>query len=512
MKRFSKKILWFFKKKWVIAIVVVVVLIVGYTTLFRKKPTYQFVTVQRGSITETVSITGNTTPEQNVSLSFGSSGTISRIYSSLGRQVEAGTVLAELSMGDLIANLHQAEANVDQQKAKLQSLQSGARPEDIALYKQKYADATLALVIAMRNSYLQTSGAILRYADTLFNNPVSVNPDIKVNTQSQTEKRNVESDRVSVGGRLNEWQVALATLNNSSDSRTLNGALDKGRDTITFISNFIDHLSFIVGSLYPSNSGLTQDAIDTYRASINTAAQSISTASSAQEDAYATWASASQTLVSEQSGSKPQDISAQQAAVEAARASVESAHAQIENARIVAPIAGIITQFDAKIGQLASPGTTLISMMSDTGYEVDAGASETDVGKISTGDKVSMTLDAFPNETFTGEVFYIAPAQTNTSGVITYQVKISFDKPDSRIKSGFTSNINIETNHKDNILVLPQYAVLQNDDGTFVETLENNKTVKHPVTLGIQDQKGNVEILSGVTEGEQVLNIGLKAQ
>jgi len=51
---------------------------------------------------------------------------------------------------------------------------------------------------------------------------------------------------------------------------------------------------------------------------------------------------------------------------------------------------------------------------------------------------------------------------------------------------------------------------LQNDQGTFVETFENKTIKQNPVTLGIQDQKGNVEITSGVVEGENVLNIGLK--
>ena len=181
-----------------------------------------------------------------------------------------------------------------------------------------------------------------------------------------------------------------------------------------------------------------------------------------------------------------------------------------EGEYIVAPISGTITQFDAKIGQLATPNVTLVSIMGSGGYEIAAGVSETDIGKISIGDKVSMTLDAFQNENFTGSVFYIAPAETNKQGVITYQIKISFDKIDPRLKSGLTANIDIQTKHKDNVLILPQYAILQNDQGTFVETLENNKIKQNPVVLGIEDQKGNVEVVSGVTENEQVLNIGLK--
>ncbi len=185
---------------------------------------------------------------------------------------------------------------------------------------------------------------------------------------------------------------------------------------------------------------------------------------------------------------------------------------KIVNAQIIAPISGTITQFDAKVGQSASPNVPLVSIMSDAGYEVDAGVSETDVGKVSVNDTVTMTLDAFQNEIFSGSVFYIAPAETNTQGVVNYLIKISFSKSDPRLKSGLTANIDIQTKHKDNVLILPQYAILQNDSGTFVETLENNTVKQNPVTLGIADQKGNVEIISGVTEGEQVLNIGLKAQ
>ena len=126
--------------------------------------------------------------------------------------------------------------------------------------------------------------------------------------------------------------------------------------------------------------------------------------------------------------------------------------------------------------------------------------------------KITMTFDAFTNETFTGSVFYIDPAQTTTGGVVGYKIKVALDKKDSRMKSGLTANMNIETRHKDNVLILPQYAILQNDKGTFVEILQNSKVKDLPVTLGLQDQKGNVEIISGVTLGEAVLNIGLKSK
>jgi len=218
------------------------------------------------------------------------------------------------------------------------------------------------------------------------------------------------------------------------------------------------------------------------------------------------------TLALAQAGSTSQDIAAQQAQVEEAQASVDNAQVSLENTELIAPISGVITQQDAKVGQSTSPGTPLVSIIGNDGFEVDTGVSDTDIGKLVVGDKVTMTLDAFPNETFFGSVFYIAPAETNTQGVITYLIKISFDTLDPRLKSGLTANITIQAKQDTNVLILPQYAILQNDNGTFVETLVKGVATTSPVTLGIQDQNGNVEVLSGVTLGEQVINIGLKAQ
>ena len=211
-------------------------------------------------------------------------------------------------------------------------------------------------------------------------------------------------------------------------------------------------------------------------------------------------------------GSTQEDIQAQQAQLKSAQAALESAQVKLKNSQIIAPISGVITQFDVKVGQYTSPGLTLVSIISSDSFEVDTQISEIDVGKIALDNNVIMTFDAFPGKTFSGKIFYIDPAQTNTDGVVGYKVKISFDGSGSVMRSGLTANIDIETRHKDNVLILPQYAVLQNDSGTFVQVIENNVVKDIPITLGIQDQSGNVEVISGVTEGEQVLNIGLKSK
>ena len=317
----------------------------------------------------------------------------------------------------------------------------------------------------------------------------------------------VVQERVALEPMLVAWNAQISSPSfGTGDPIT---AATQAAEHLTQVRIFFNDVALALTKAQPSAS-LSTATIDDYKSSIATARTNVASALTTLTSAKTTLISAEGTLALAEAGSTPESIAVQRAQVAQAQAGVAGAEANLRGAMIIAPMSGIVTQQDAKLGQLASPGTPLVSIIGYGGFEVDAGVSETDVGKLTVGNIVTMTLDAFPNETFAGSVFYIAPAQTNTQGVISYQIKISFDKVDSRMKSGLTANIDIQTKHKDNVLVLPQYAILQNDSGTFVETLVGKIATTSPVMLGIQDQKGNVEILSGVTLGEQVLNIGLK--
>src|SRR5262249_12533809 len=154
------------------------------------------------------------------------------------------------------------------------------------------------------------------------------------------------------------------------------------------------------------------------------------------------------------------------------------------------PINGVVTVQNAKAGQIATPSQPITSLISNSDLEIDANVPETDIGKVALNNPVSMTFDAFPGETFTGKVFYIDPAQTIVSGVVDYKVKISLDPAGgdrgtkvSSIKSGLTANLTIKTQTHDNTLILPQYAIIQNTSGTFVEILQNGAPTQISVTL-----------------------------
>jgi len=500
----SKKSFWRpTTTKVIIGIIVLALVAFAGTKIFgAKQGTYQFVTVKQGPIDETVSVTGNTTPISSVSLGFGTGGTVASVNSDVGENVVAGQVLAELDNSDLDAQIRQAQATADSEDAKLQELQAGTRPEQLAVDQQTSDNAETQLVAAMNTAYQQTYDAIVNKSDTLFTNGNSENPTISIPTESWDQQRDIQGERLSLKDTLTAWQSDLA----ANDFDTTLAATDK---SLAAAKSFLNDLSAIVTQLSVTSSA-SQTQINSYNASISAAAQEVSAAQSSVQSAESTWNSAQASLALAKAGSTPQDIASEQAQVESANAAVESAQAKMKDSEIVAPISGVVTQFDAKVGQFATAGTPLVSIISANQFEIDALVSETDIGKINIGDMATMTLDAFPNETFTGSVFYMDPAQTTSDGVVGYKIKVNFAKPDPRMKSGLTVNLVVETKHKDSVLYLPQYAILQNDSGTFAEVLQDNKVTDVPVTLGLQDQNGNVEIVSGVTDGEQVINVGLK--
>jgi HlyD family secretion protein len=548
------------KKIIIISIAIIVLALVGYKIFKPKTINYQFVNVERGTITETVAVTGNTTPSSSVTLGFGNSGNIARINSAIGQKVTKGQVLAELNISDLQSQIRQAQANVATQQAsvatqqanvntqqanvaiqqaKLDGLQAGSRPEDIASAQaalekaqQDLSNMYTGIRDTSADGYAKANDAVRVQLEDFFTDSESYTVKLNYITANTDERDVALIQRADISQALDKWQAELSV--NSQSDVALNAILQDNLSCLSRIRELLDNLAVTLQEA-PALSAAT---LTTYKAGITVSLNEINTATKSLNTILQNIAS--QKLVISQlqaqlnlkkAGATAQDIAAQQAQVEStkaavrgaqsavqsaqasvqsAQASVQSAQAKLQNSQIVAPIDGVITQFDAKVGQFAAPGAILISIISENSFEVDALVSEIDVSKVALGNKVSMTLDAFSNETFNGSVFYIDPAQTASSGVVGYKIKVAFDKADERMKSGLTANIDIETRHKDDALIVPQSAILQNDAGTFVEVLKDGVVNDLPVVIGLRDQNGNVEVISGVTDGQQVLNVGLK--
>ncbi len=200
--------------------------------------------------------------------------------------------------------------------------------------------------------------------------------------------------------------------------------------------------------------------------------------------------------------------------VAAYRAALAAAVASRDKAIMRAPIDGIVTNIGSKTGELVSSANAVINLLSPR-YEIKLDLPETDVVKLKGNDPVEFTVDALGSDVkFTGKVIAADPKSTEIQGVVYYQISISIDdnKNKEKIKPGMTVNVTISTDSRKKILHIPLRAVKTNEDGSkYVEVLENNTKVMTQITLGLKGDGGVVEVLTGVSEGDQVVT-GTSAQ
>ena len=125
--------------------------------------------------------------------------------------------------------------------------------------------------------------------------------------------------------------------------------------------------------------------------------------------------------------------------------------------------------------------------------------------KIARGN-ADITLDAYGNTVeFKSSVVSIDPAETIIDGVATYKTIIQFSKDDKRIKPGMTANIDIETDKKESATYVPARAVFTKNGKRYVKILLGEDVKEIEVRAGVRGSEANIEIISGVKEGDKII-------
>lgn len=494
----------------------------GYSA--SRKQERHTVTVTRGSLTERVDLTGSVAPVGTVSLAFQRNGIITSVEKQVGDTVHTGDILSSLDIQSLKTQLDLAQAGVDSAQAKLSALKAGATKATVAVSKTALltAQKTLAgsyssAVSTLIDSYARANDAVRTNLNVFFNNPETENPTLVFTSSASQAALDSKYERGSLNRLFSSWHSELSQITASSSHSKIISTLDTSLKNLSQIARFLNNLSTatINASSFQTNSSLTATNAKTIVAnSINTIRLAIANVITIQNTI-----STQEALVKEDKArlnetlqkATPEAIAEQQASVNASKAKVDNIKIELSQSVLRSPITGTVSIQNAKVGQTVSANQPVTTVFSSNALEVDVNMPEVDIGKVAVGNNVDITFDAFPNETFKGTVFSIDPAETITGGVVGYKTKIHFIKSNPRIKSGLTANVSIITAKKVGVLYLPQYAIIQTDEGSFIKTLTHGSVIKAPVTTGIRDDHGNIEILSGVVDGEKVLNIGLKS-
>ncbi|MBE9191700.1 efflux RND transporter periplasmic adaptor subunit [Gloeocapsopsis crepidinum LEGE 06123] len=214
----------------------------------------------------------------------------------------------------------------------------------------------------------------------------------------------------------------------------------------------------------------------------------------------------------EQVRTEQQAVAAAQSQVTAQQAVVAQARRQQSYARLTAPIAGRVMQRLTEVGNFVQPNTEIVRIGDFSRIQVNVEVSELELASIRQGQNVTVRLDAFPEENFTGQVSRISPAADQTARLIPIQVVIPNNN--GQIGSGLLARVQFETEAIQRV-VIPQTALSPNtaqgsrqqeQENTIFVVSEGTATegtvTARSVNIG-ESANGQVEILSGLQPGER---------
>ncbi|WP_425801099.1 efflux RND transporter periplasmic adaptor subunit [Desulfitobacterium sp. Sab5] len=441
----------------IISGVLTVVLIGGGVWLYRANhsatPSSNYITnlVREGNIKETVNATGTVNATSLYQLSA-NGGKVTEVDVKVGDQVKAGQVLAKLDPTQAQQQVSQAQANLTQAQLKLTQLQG---------------------------------------------------PPSQVNLISA--ENSVAKAEANAAGAEN----SLSVLQSYKNSSVLAAAIAKIQSTAS------------QGSTSQLN---TLQDYEANPANLDTAiAQATNTYNGTENDLKLAKAQLAQV----NAGANSSDLQLAENQVSQAKLSLTQANTTLANTTLTAPADGIITAVNTQAaGTSASSGSqnsgssdvsnnsSLITLMGNTDtMQVVVPVNQVDIAKIKTGLSVDLTLDAYPNQNFSGTVTQVNPTGDTQNGVTTFGVTISAPNSNNLMKPGMSANVSIIIEQKGNVLTVPSSAVHTNGSEKTVSLAPSSNSgtpIVQTVQIGLDDGK-NAEVIQGLKAGDRVI-VGIKTQ
>lgn len=209
--------------------------------------------------------------------------------------------------------------------------------------------------------------------------------------------------------------------------------------------------------------------------------------------------------------------------VASSKENVQRAQTNLGYATITSPIDGTVISKSVEEGQTVAASFNtpeLFTIAKDlTNMQVVANVDEADIGNVNEGDRVTFTVDAYPDDTFEGTVKQVRLEATTTNNVVTYEVVISAPNADLKLKPGLTANVTIYTQERSGVLAVANKAlrftptketvgkdmkIVDCKGKNKVWTLNGNTLTAHPVTIG-QSDGINTEITKGLKQGDKIV-------
>ena len=478
---------------------------------------------------------------------------------SLGASIASQAAALQSAQADLRAmeegsrpeDIAIAEADVQNKRASLESArQTLASSEENITKSRQQLDLIRQEANVSLSGQVTTSMNTLNEQLTTIENSLSTIDDIL--SRTDVNDAMIKSQPNAPGEIRAQHQRAISAISSArtmassvSDYAAAGKALTNARDAASQAGIAMDTLFRIVSSLQEtayftaSARESVKASIASERSSIQDAAGTISSTLSSLQNAAASFdtkiASQSSSVVSlegtrdrakadiltyeaavrsaeaqlalKRAGARQTDVDSARARVRQAQANLARSQADFGETILRAPVSGTITHVTVRIGE-STPTGAAITLLGESPYRVEMFVSEIDIPKVQLTQSGSIELDAFRGTNFALRVGDIDPSSTDTEGVPKYRVRLDFVHKHDEFKIGMTGDAAIVTGSRDDVIHVPVRSVLDNPSGTgkIVRILkEDGEIEERPVTTGMEGEGGDIEILTGVEEGEVVV-------
>lgn len=527
-------------------------LIYHFTNPAAAQTRYMLGQVEKGNLVVTVSGTGQVSNSQQIDLMPKASGQVVAVNVQEGQSVKAGQVLVSLDATNAESAVRNAQTDLESAQLSLDKiLEPADQPtllsaqNDLLQAQQASTQSQQDLVTAYDNGFSSVADIFVDMPEVITNmDDILYNPS----HSSYFSDQNVQFNTGSLGldyktqagaeydKAKNEYLNILAVykgLSRNSDKSQLENlyqqtyqALKDLSDAVKNVNNVINYIqSRTPAALRSSQTATDQSTLNDLISKLNTHLSDLSTAINNIKNDKEGITSAADTVEQKQAALDQVKAGANNVDIESAKLTVEQKQNALQDAEntlsdyyVTAPIDGILAKLNVNKGDMAGSGAAVATLITPQQI-ADISLNEVDVAKVKVGQKATLTFDALPDLNLTGTVVKVDTIGTVNQGVVTYNVEISFDVQDPRIKPGMSVSASIITDTKQDVLVVPSSAVKTSGNISYVQTLDGvvaSSTLGQsevttsltprslPVVIGASNDT-QIEIASGLTEGENII-------
>ena len=504
------------------------------------EPTIESAKVEKGTVVNSVSASGVLQCLTTIDLKSNVGGQVELLAVDVGSVVQAGQLIAKIDPTDSLTTLNQAEADLQAANARLSQsrealslqkeqqasqLKSAQQAYGVAVARAAQAEAQAKVQPALTRSAISQADANYRLAQQNLRQLKEAGAPLGTaqaksgydQAQASIEKAQRNLDRqqnLYDKGFISESVLDGAKLDYET-AKAQAGSAKERFDT--------------VAQDYDAQLLAAQARLDQAQASLENAKSNAIADELRRQDAAAARAAVNQSAASlSATKSNARQIPMKAADIRSSQAQVVRSQAQLDNARtsmnytiIRAPRAGVILRKYVEAGTIINSGrssmagtgagTSIVQLGDLSRMFVLASVDETDVAQVEVGQRVDVTLDAYPDEPFDGVVTRIDPQTVVDQNVTIIPVTVEITNPDARLKPGMNATCDFIVDRKENALMVPSEAVKDQDGKYSVTVLKDGKQTERPVEVGIAGDT-STEILSGLKEGERVVTAVIESQ